>query len=58
MACPWLCALCSSVVKEIVFLYFFSVPLDTGILRDVTLVLLVTVHSAGDTIVFVVNGFY
>lgn len=46
------------MVKEIVFLYFLSVPLDTGILRDVTLVLLVTIHSAGDTIVFVVNGFY
>lgn len=37
---------------------FFSVPLDTGVLKDVTVVLLATIHSAGDTFVFVANGFY
>lgn len=57
MTCPCLCALSSSVVKEI-FLSSFSVPLDTGILRDVSTVLLATIHSADDSFVIVANGFY
>lgn len=57
VTCLWLCGLNLSVVN-IFFLYFFSVPLDTGILGYVTVVLLETTHTTGDIFVFNANVVY
>jgi len=56
-ACGFVASICLWLKKSF-FLSFFSVLLDTDILRDITVVLLETIHTDGDIFVFVANVRY
>lgn len=53
-ACGFVASICLWLKKSF-FLSFFSVFLDSGILRDATVALPETIYTAGDTFVFIAN---